>query len=76
MLAFVAPGPMEVLVVGFMIILTVLPLWLICQKAGFPGWCGLAVLLPILNIALLFFLAFADWPALRDTAQQNGNASQ
>ena len=38
---------------------------MICTKAGFRGWYGLAAALPILNIILFFFLAFAEWPALR-----------
>jgi len=79
MLAFFTPGPLELLILlfiaGFMVIVAVLPFWFICEKAGFPGWYGLAALIPILNIALLFFLAFADWPALRGTAEQSRDAS-
>ncbi len=74
MLAFFAPGPYELLVLlliaGFWIIVTVVPTWFICEKAGFTGWYPLATLVPILNIAFMFFLAFADWPALRGTAEQ------
>ena len=53
------------LVLGIMLVVTVLPFWMICAKAGFPSWYALAILFPILNIILLFFLAFAEWPALR-----------
>ncbi|MDV6031341.1 MAG: hypothetical protein F9B45_14820 [Phycisphaera sp. RhM] len=45
-------------------VLVVFPLWLICKKAGFPGWISLAVFFPVLNLILLFYLAFAPWPAL------------
>jgi hypothetical protein len=61
------PGPIELLFIAFFLIVTVLPFWKICSKAGFPGWISLAVLVPVLNIVLLFFLAFAEWPALRET---------
>ncbi|MEX0724925.1 MAG: hypothetical protein WD065_01565 [Planctomycetaceae bacterium] len=64
MLAFM-PGFFELLIVGFILLILVVPFWMICSKAGFPGWISLAMLLPLLNLALLFFLAFADWPALR-----------
>lgn len=68
MIGFVAPGPIELLVVFFMVVVTVLPFWMICSKAGFPGWISLAVLIPVLNLVLLFYLAFADWPALRQVS--------
>ncbi len=31
-------------------------------KAGFPGWYGVAVVIPMLNLLLVLFLAFAEWP--------------
>ena len=65
MFAFFLPGPVELLVLCGVSIFLVLPFWMICSKAGFPGWISLAVLVPVLNLVLLFFLAFADWPALQ-----------
>jgi len=44
-------------------VLTVVPLWQICKKAGFAPPLALLGLVPIANIALMFFLAFAEWPA-------------
>ncbi|QDT95574.1 hypothetical protein [Gimesia aquarii] len=65
------PGLFELIIIGFIsIFFTVIPFWMICSKAGFPGWISLAVLTPVLNIVLLFFLAFAEWPALRHLPQQ------
>ena len=64
------PGPFELLVIFTMIaitaVTTVLPLWIICTKAGFPGWYSLAILIPLFGLLLLFFLAFAEWPALKE----------
>jgi hypothetical protein len=37
----------------------------ICRRAGFPGWLGLIAILPIANVLLLWFLAWAPWPALK-----------
>ena len=34
-------------------------------KAGFPGWYGVAVVIPMLNLLLVLFLAFAEWPLER-----------
>jgi hypothetical protein len=44
-------------------VLTVVPLWQICKKAGFPPALALLGLVPIANIVLMFVLAFAEWPA-------------
>ncbi|QDU11870.1 hypothetical protein V202x_52950 [Gimesia aquarii] len=71
MLASFISGPLEMAFLAIMVIFTVAPFWMICSKAGFPGWIGLAILIPVLNIALLMFLAFAEWPALRHLPKQN-----
>jgi hypothetical protein len=34
------------------------------------------MLLPIANVILLFYLAFAEWPALRQTQAGQGGGSQ
>jgi hypothetical protein len=48
--------------------LAILPAWRICSKAGYPGWLALLFLLPIANLVLLYFLAFAEWPLERRAA--------
>lgn len=63
------PGFAELLVIFsivlFTVIIMVIPYWKICTKAGFPGPLALLMLVPVANIVLPFYLAFADWPALR-----------
>ena len=60
---------MGIFMVGFLatVLLAVIPYWMICKKAGFPPAMSLLMLVPIGNIVLLFYLAFADWPALRNS---------
>ena len=65
------PGFFELLIVCSM---AVVPFWMICSKAGFPGWISLLILVPMLNVVLLFFIAFAEWPALK--AQSNREPSE
>ncbi|MFU8817286.1 MAG: hypothetical protein ACNA7W_18205 [Pseudomonadales bacterium] len=43
----------------------VVPFWRICGKAGYSGWLSLLILIPIANLALLYFLAFSSWPGQR-----------
>lgn len=40
--------------------LVVIPLWRICDKLGFPGVLSLLALVPLLNVGLLYFLAFSE----------------
>ena len=65
------------LAMGLGVLLVVIPFWKICTKAGFPGALSLLMILPIANVILPFYLAFAEWPALRDaTTPPNGPRSQ
>lgn len=45
-------------------ILTVIPFWKICAKAGFPGALSLLMLVPLANVIFPFYIAFAQWPVL------------
>lgn len=35
---------------------------IVCKKAGFPSLLGILALIPLLNILLLYYIAFAPWP--------------
>ncbi len=69
------PGMYELIVIAgifpVMILLTVLPFWKICTKAGFPGPLALLMVVPFANIVLPFYIAFAEWPALRDSQRHD-----
>lgn len=43
-------------------ILAVPALWHLCRRAGYSSWFSLAMLIPLANVLLLYFLAFAEWP--------------
>ena len=38
------------------------PLWRISRKAGFPGVLGLLMVIPLLNLVLLWVFACTKWP--------------
>jgi hypothetical protein len=67
--------PLIAMIVAFLVtvFLVILPLWRICKKAGFHGALSLLMLVPLGNICLLFFLAFAEWPALKNEKQRQEN---
>lgn len=46
------------------LILTVvwmIPFWFIFKKAGFTPWLSLLLLLPLVNLVMLYVLAFTEW---------------
>ena len=49
-----------------MYILPAVALWKICSRLGFSGVLGLLWFVPIANIVLLLYIAFAEWPVLKD----------
>ena len=68
---FGTPGFIEMIFIAGMLVVYVMPFWMIFQKAGFPGALSLLMLLPCINIIILFYVAFSDWPALRDRRQDD-----
>ena len=59
-------GFTESLIVLLIIVaLTVWPGCRICRKAGFPAILGVLFFLPVLNLGLWLYLAFAEWPLER-----------
>ena len=59
--------PLLILVIAIplTLLVTVLPFWFICRKAGFHSALSLLMLVPVGNIILPFVLAFSEWPALK-----------
>lgn len=49
------------------VVVIVLPFWKIFSKAGFSGWLSLLLLLPLVNLVVLYVVAFVRWPARRDS---------
>jgi hypothetical protein len=58
------PELLVIAVVGGVFI--ILPWWKIFAKAGYAGALSLLMLVPAVNIVLLLFLGFGDWPVLKE----------
>lgn len=55
----------QLIVIGALFLL---PLWVfgrISSKAGFSRWWALLMLVPLVNLIMIWVLAFADWPSTR-----------
>jgi hypothetical protein len=46
-------------------VLIILPFWFIFSKAGFPRWLSLLMVVPIVNLIMLYVFAFSDWPSMQ-----------
>jgi uncharacterized membrane protein len=59
--------PGHIIVILVVVLVVVIPFQRIFKKAGFAPALGfgLAMLLPVVNVILLFVLAFSEWPALK-----------
>lgn len=44
--------------------------WKIFSKAGYSGALSLLLLVPIANLIVIVWFAFADWPAIRHRTPQ------
>jgi hypothetical protein len=39
----------------------IIPYWVIWKKAGFSPWLSLLMFIPVINIIMLYVLAFSQW---------------
>jgi hypothetical protein len=57
--------PMHLLIILFVLFFTgpvvVIPYWQIFKKAGFSPVLSILVLLPLVNLLVLYYVAFSDW---------------
>lgn len=45
-----------------MLVVMMIPYYRIVQKAGFNGWLCLLMLVPMVNIVMIWIFAFTTWP--------------
>lgn len=50
----------------FIVALSIWPAWRIVAKTGNAGALSLGLLVPVLNIILIFYIAFSEWPIERE----------
>jgi len=64
------PGPTELIIIVIILFLpmslTVVAWWKIFEKAGFNVALSLLMIVPIVNLILPLYIAFADWPILKN----------
>ena len=63
-------GPAELNVIAIMVIFSIVIIilfyWKIYSKAGFTEWLSITMIIPLLNVVMLFYFAVADWSDLKN----------
>lgn len=44
----------------------IVPFYQLWKRTGHNGWISLLMLIPLVNLIMLYVLAFKEWPALSD----------
>lgn len=57
---------MTAVVVVLGAVLLVVPFWRIFRRMGYSPWLSLLMLVPFVNLGLLYYVAFLDWPIERE----------
>jgi hypothetical protein len=55
-------SPAHFLVLGVCFLFVILPFWQIYKKAGFSPLLAFLMVVPGVNVVLLYILAFSRWP--------------
>ena len=50
-------------------VLVAFPAWRLVQRTGLPAPLGLLAVVPLVRVALLWYLAFAKWPAVEQAGE-------
>ncbi len=58
-------GPFGLIMWLFFLVFIIFPFWFIFSKAGYSKWLSFLMVVPIVNIVMLYFLAFSTWPSQR-----------
>ncbi len=62
-------GLLEILLILFIAVIfasiLLIPYWRIFGKAGFSPALSLLMIIPLVNLIMLYYLAFAEWPSLK-----------
>jgi len=63
-----AVGAFSLIIILVAFLIYIIPAWRIVSKAGFPGALSLLMLVPVVNLILLWVFAFVEWPVQRPRA--------
>jgi hypothetical protein len=57
---------LSLVIMGCFVALAIWPAWRIVAKTGNAGVMSLALLVPVVNIIMILYFAFSEWPIERE----------
>lgn len=54
-------GPLFSFFIAVGTVLAIIPYWFIFKKAGFSPWLAILMILPLVNLIVLYVVAFSHW---------------
>jgi hypothetical protein len=54
--------PFHLLLIATLGFVVLTPFWHIFKKAGFSPWLSILTMIPLVNLLVLYYGAFAKWP--------------
>jgi hypothetical protein len=57
--------PELIVILAVVALIIWLPWSRIFSKAGYSPWLSLTMFIPLVNLVVLFWFAFSEWPAIR-----------
>jgi len=55
----------QLIIILFIILIPLLIFRPIAKKAGYSGWWALAMVIPLVNLIMIWVFAFAKWPVAK-----------
>ena len=69
-------APTELIILFLIVFAVIVPFWRIFSRVGHPGWLAIGMVFPPVNLILLLFLAFSEWPIERRGRDSSGVTSR
>ena len=55
-------GLVQLIIVLILVLIPLLIFSRIVKKAGYSGWWALTIIIPLINLVMIWVFAFAEWP--------------
>jgi hypothetical protein len=68
-------GSLALFVFFAIVVATVVPYWRIFSRLGFSGWLAILMAIPLVNLAVLYYVAYSRWNLKPEPSQPPASTS-
>jgi hypothetical protein len=65
---------MQLVILLLSLVVVIVPFWRLIGRLGYSPFLSLLLLLPFVNLGLLYYIAFSDWPIQVDSPRLEDEA--